>query len=329
MAVYPLHLAYLSLAEECLRVTLDTYGGSQAAFREACGGPVVESTQKVEESMSEYLGELGWGDRCRVNFREDGVEALCWEGKAPDENYVHVGLPLRMRSKWMQGAIHHEIGTHMVRYVNGQKQTWSGLADPSKLTQFGVGCTFNPALTATEEGLAVINALWGSEDKAQLYYSALHYFAVARAHTEDFYTLYHTLEPYVTDPLRRWAQCVRVRKGLRDQSGFGAFCRDQVYWVGCVEVLRNRHRCNFSALHSAKVAMHELAVVRRHLKTKDAVLPPFLKNLAEYVAHLDDVVAQNPYLVEKEKELGAKAEAVAQAEEVANAAADGGRGAID
>ena len=100
--------------------------------------------------------------------------------------------------------------------------------------------------------------------------------------------------------------------------------------MGCVEVLRNRHRCDFAALHSAKVAMHELAVVRQNLKkVKDVVLPPFLKDVPAYIAHLDDVVRQNPYLIEDEAGLGAKAEAVAQAEEVANAAANGGRGAID
>jgi hypothetical protein len=79
----------------------------------------------------------------------------------------------------------------------------------------------------TEEGLACLNTHVGSKYKL-LARAALHYYAACRAATMSFRELFDDLATFISDPNRRWAECLRIKRGIQDQSLPGCFSKDQV-----------------------------------------------------------------------------------------------------
>lgn len=52
----------------------------------------------------------------------------------------------------------------------------------------------------------------------------------------SFEELHTTLKKYVSNPLRLWKQCVRVKRGIKDTSKKGGMFKDQVYLRGAIEL---------------------------------------------------------------------------------------------
>ena len=339
MAFYPLHTEHEALALRILEDIVSRYGGGPGAeqrYRDDVGGAPVTSRGQVSDYMEKYLDNANLQSRCKVVFREGAAgSGMTWEGRSPTENYVHVSCsPIRLRTKGLKGACHHEIGTHMVRYCNNHLQSWHCNGSMyEKRHKMGMSAIYSAELEATEEGLAVLNGFFGmtgssssnsssnginssgngdglsSNDSSSsgngdglvssqqpvqsLYLCALHYYTAIQAHRMDFVDLYRHLERFVSCPVRRWNQCVRTRKGVKDQGRFGAFRRDQAYFVGAVDLLRSRRTIDFRELHCAKISLRDYRGLRGQIRMNGCIIPPFLHDMQKYGEHLDSVAEQN------------------------------------
>ena len=200
---------------------------------------------------------------------------------------------MQVSMKSLQGGCHHEIGTHMVRFCNNHLQSWH-CSGPHYDKRYAMGLSevYGAELQGTEEGLAVINGFF-EQPIQSLYYGALHYYTAIQAHRMDFVDLYRHLERFVSCPVRRWNQCVRTRKGVKDQGRFGAFRRDQAYFVGAVDLLRSRRTINFRELHCAKISLRDYRGLRGQIRMNGCIIPPFLHDMQKYGEHLDSVAEQN------------------------------------
>ena len=114
----------------------------------------------------------------------------------------------------------HEIGTHLLRSANGQRQ---------RLQILGYGIT---GYLATEEGLAVWHEQQsGIADTKVMRRYALRVIASHTALTGDFCAVFGTLRNY-TSPDEAFTMALRVKRGLLDTGAPGGYIKDHVYMTG-------------------------------------------------------------------------------------------------
>lgn len=114
----------------------------------------------------------------------------------------------------------HEIGTHLLRSANGQRQP---------LAILGYGIT---GYLATEEGLAVWHEQQsGVADINVMRRYALRVIACHTALTGDFCAVFETLRPYAS-PDEAFTMALRVKRGLLDTGAPGGYIKDHVYLTG-------------------------------------------------------------------------------------------------
>jgi len=124
-----------------------------------------------------------------------------------------------------------------------------------------------------------------------LYNAALHYYSCYLASLVSFEQLYKELEKYIKDPVKRWKECVRVKRGISDTSLSGGMYKDQVYLRGCVEILKNRKKLDFVMLYSGKIHYKDLPKLIKNnvIKTEHMKLPYFINNLDKYKEGMDRI----------------------------------------
>lgn len=276
---------YVPHALRVLRTLLLQYG-SYERYEEQNGGEVLQESE-ARSIVSEYLGRHGIENEITVVFDPQLVARASFTKKAGQLRIRPQGL----RRNWIQGMLHHEIGTHYLRDRNDKLQPWSKERNGRKKYRLG---DKNP----TEEGLASLHTVLEREGHF-LWRAALLYYTIWRALQLSFRELYEDLAQFLggsTD--ERWDYCVRAKRGLLDTSQPGGFVKDQCYLTGAMEILEQRHRIDFNALYIGK-----LSVVDAHrakctgLAHLDKVqLPVFLQNAqqkARYHTLLDEMVRDN------------------------------------
>ena len=152
---------------------------------------------------------------------------------------------------------------------------------------------------ATEEGLAAVNTLLTARTKL-LWNAALSYYARWLGASLGYTELFLALRVHVPDPSRRWAQCVRTKRGLEDCSKKGALAKDQCYLEGAWRILERQHDLHFDLLHSGLVAVeeHEDALkgwmkYQATVRTAPLVVPRFLRDMEAYIQQLDEMAETN------------------------------------
>ena len=73
----------------------------------------------------------------------------------------------------------------------------------------------------------------------------------------SFEDLFSELDRYIPDPIERWKECVKVKRGLNDTSMLSGMYKDQVYLKGAVEVLINRKNLDFVSLYAGKICLKD------------------------------------------------------------------------
>ena len=96
----------------------------------------------------------------------------------------------------------------------------------------------------------------------------------------SFEDLFEDLHRFIPDPIERWKECVKVKRGLEDTSQFGGMYKDQVYLKGAVEILINRNNINFATLYCGKISLKDYYFLEQKglIKTEGLRLPSFLEN---------------------------------------------------
>eukprot|EP00928_Gymnodinium_smaydae_P088415 TRINITY_DN72503_c0_g1_i1.p1 TRINITY_DN72503_c0_g1~~TRINITY_DN72503_c0_g1_i1.p1 ORF type:complete len:415 (+),score=87.98 TRINITY_DN72503_c0_g1_i1:350-1594(+) len=272
-------------AKRVLNTLLQRYG-SYAAYQEQYGGEAL-SIEEARPIVDEYLAKLGVQDEIRVNFDPNLVARASFVKRAMVLNIRPQGL----RKNWIEGMLHHEIGTHFLRDRNDKYQPWSREKNGRKRYRLE---DKNP----TEEGLASLHTVLEREGHC-LWRPALLYYATWRALELSFRDLYEDLAQFLGNSTdERWDYCVRAKRGLLDTSQPGGLAKDQAYLAGAMEILEQRRRIDFTSLYAGKLSVLDSHRCRSTglARLDKILLPTFLQGAeqkARYMELLDETVREN------------------------------------
>ncbi len=178
--------------------------------------------------------------------------------------------------------LYHEIGTHILRRINYERQPWY-----KKRKKYGLTHHY----LVTEEGLAVLHGLLPRSDKL-VYRSALKYLAVAKANQLSFKELFSWVNQYLQKPSHAWSFSLRIKRGLKDTSQPGGFTKDLVYFAGFIKVWHwlKEHDFNPTKLYIGKVAIEDLEKAWSfNLNYKPALPSFYLVDPDEYKQKIKEV----------------------------------------
>lgn len=276
---------YVPHALRILRTLLQQYG-SYGRYEEHNGGEVLHESE-ARSIVNEYLAKHGVDREITVIFDPHLVARASFTKKAGNLRIRPQGL----RRNWIQGMLHHEIGTHYLRDKNDKLQCWARERNGRKKYRLE---DKNP----TEEGLASLHTVLEREGHC-LWRAAMLYYCIWRALQLSFRELYEDLEQFLGDSTEeRWDYCVRAKRGLLDTSQLGGFVKDQMYLTGAMEILEQRHRIDFDALYIGKLSAVDAhrAKCTGLARTERVQLPIFLQTPAQkarYLFLLDECVRSN------------------------------------
>jgi len=129
-----------------------------------------------------------------------------------------------------------------------------------------------------------------------LYRPALLYLGCYLAAQVSFCELFRLLEKHQPDPELRWKECVRVKRGVADTAKPGGMYKDQIYFMGAISVLKNRHKLNFTELHCGKINVEDCLKLseKGQISTHDKLkMPAFISDMKLYMRCLDHIAQVN------------------------------------
>jgi len=198
-----------------------------------------------------------------------------------------IRVPMKnYRQGRIQGVAHHEISTHLIRYINDTKQVWH-----KKKNTYGLRSHI-----VTEEGLATVHSCVHSPHKL-LAHAAIHYYAVVQASRMTFVQLFECLLPWIGDVERTWTECVRVKRGISAKRKGGSFTKDQIYLIGSLKILKLRRKIDIRLLYAGKLALEDLEKVQQNdigVNLNDLIMPKFIEeDFKQYMRALDEIASVN------------------------------------
>ncbi|XP_076110008.1 putative tyrosine carboxypeptidase MATCAP2 [Mytilus galloprovincialis] len=271
----------LNIAILIMEIAIDRYG-SYEEFENQTGGPVLGRSQIIT-LVKNYVKRENLENEIMLNLSEDLLSRGSMtrvKGK-PTLNVRIVNL----RQFWVEGLLRHEIGTHYLRSMNNKFQPWSNW---KVRTELGMA-PMNP----TEEGLASLHSVLLRKDPC-LWRCALLYYTVYKAAHLSLKELFIDLGKFVNDPQVRWDYCIRAKRGQADTSRPGAFCKDQVYLDGALQILKNRRHLDFhSLLRYGKISYRDIDIISDIAELEYTRIPSFMEDLHAYRGHLDRICDAN------------------------------------
>ncbi|MBN2052987.1 DUF1704 domain-containing protein [Candidatus Woesearchaeota archaeon] len=177
------------------------------------------TAKKVVKEMKKMLAKLNLKD-WKVGFKNMAANAAVITSKKS----VYVKKKAKFSEDFLKRILVHEIGTHVFRALNGEKQ-------PYKLFFTGT-----PNYMGTEEGLAVnIEAMHNCLPTNTLRTYAGRALAVNLALQKGFRDVFNELKKFFTDDVA-WKLTLRAKRGLVDTSKSGAYTKDYLYLEGYYKV---------------------------------------------------------------------------------------------
>lgn len=184
------------------------------------------SKEELSRAISEKLREVGHPEVPVRFVSREGSRIAVAVGDAPR---INVAEGAKIRDVEITGTLEHEIGTHLVRRMNGEK---TGL----KLFQSGTGFYLRD-----EEGLAVWRSLQTYENPEYRDAHVFKYEVCRKACGSSFSSLAEFVRN--ADPERDlervFKACVRAKRGVCDTSSShsgAAFLKDKVYLDGVEKI---------------------------------------------------------------------------------------------
>lgn len=197
-------------------------------------------------------------------------------------NSIKLQPNTKFRKEGILSMLYHEIGTHVLRRINYEKQPWY-----KKKKQYGLTHNY----LKTEEGLAVIHGHLPRTNKL-MWRSALKYLGVAKAYQLSFSQLFAWISQYRHRPEANWRFCVRLKRGLTDTSQPGGFTKDLVYFAGFVKVWHwlSEHNFMIDDLYYGKLALEDVEIAKKLNPNYQPVLPSFyLADRKAYKKNLKEI----------------------------------------
>lgn len=78
-----------------------------------------------------------------------------------------------------------------------------------------------------------------------MFKAALRYNAVVHASKSSFVEVFRYISKYIKDETDCWRETVRAKRGLINTEKPGAYSKDQNYFIGAMDILRNRQTIDF------------------------------------------------------------------------------------
>lgn len=279
---------FLKEAECILDTCLEQYG-SETAYLEQDGGHLLSKEETLAE-FSCYLEKMNLSEVVNIVFSQTAIAPTAVRHNPKTGiSQVTIAEPIVHRKNRIRGVMHHEIGTHLVRTMNEKLQVWHKKRNQFKLKGY----------IETEEGLASLNtnieAAWTTGRKPLLWRSALHYYSSYMASQMSFVELFNHLEKYIDDPVKRFKEVSRVKRGLKDTGEPGGCYKDQVYLAGAIRILRSRHLIDFQKFFMGKLSLEDYfrPEIQKRIKCEGGTLPVFLEDMPKYLSALDEIARTN------------------------------------
>ncbi|CAH1229104.1 KIAA0895L [Branchiostoma lanceolatum] len=285
-------------AKKILEMVRQKFGDDDRLVEAAFGPPIDQ--KEATHVVSRYLVEHGVDGMLKILWSGDlnCSGRMQWRGPAQKYNRPE----LRKYSLWLQNTaenmylrqhgikclVDHEVGTHFFRMLNDGFQPWYSNRDG-----FGLRSCRSWEAVAIEEGLATVNTMLQAKVK-YLWVPALLYYASCLSTEMSFSDLFHHLETYIKDVHQRWKIVMRIKCGLPDPAkDLGGCGKDQAYFAGAVEILRNLDSIDFHLLYSGKVCIDELPRIKRLARRDCVKLPHFVLDQEAYRKKLRQMAAIN------------------------------------
>lgn len=151
----------------------------------------------------------------------------------------------------------HEIGTHYLRYYNGDN---SGI----KILRTGTANYIE-----IEEGLAAyMEELKGVATPAQMYIYAGRVIASYYSLTHSFYDIFHILKSYNFKDTDAYMITLRAKRNLKDTSEPGGFTKDYVYFSGYQKVKEYAKHNSLKDLFFGKIKLEDLQCLQELIEEK-------------------------------------------------------------
>ncbi len=266
------------ISEEMLYTQYGVFGGELALKAKQIMDTVMKKWEKESKYLEEiegrvlgreeataiilnYLKDSGLEKKVTLHFSSNFIPRTHIDGYR-----MNIRLPIDYREKSIRGMLHHEIGTHVYRRLNDEKQIWH-----AKRKEFGLG-----SYLETEEGLAVLH-YYLEIDQPYLWIYAVQYYACFLASTMSFSQVYKALKPYIDEKDRRFKITLRAKRGVVDTSKPGGYTKDQVYMRGVLKVAEWLRKNDFSlqSLYFGKVSIEDLPKILAITPDFEAALPLF------------------------------------------------------
>jgi len=213
--------------------------------------------QIVNETFN-LLGLSGWKVKKSLNIARNGVKI----GIKAKEFLVDRNI--RKRPTELKKTIIHEIGTHVLRAINGESTGIDALRKPNV-----------PEYLDTEEGLAMYNEeLMGLLSEKDLRKRALFVWAVKFGEDLTFRDLYNAALGFLS-PKEAFDLVYRVKRGLGDTSLPGIYSKDIVYFRGFRRIRKKvKEIVNmYNFLYAGKISTRQYEWVEDGLIPKPKIIP--------------------------------------------------------
>jgi hypothetical protein len=240
-----------------LRGKVDTYNlaNSKSSSKEMLGYDEIE---RVFNVVFKELGLDGWAVDKSMNIAKNGVKV----GMKTKKILVDPNIE---RSKFkLKKTIVHEVGTHVLRGVNGFNSGFEALSKPNL-----------PSYLDVEEGLATWNEnSMGLLTEAWLKKKAGLVYALYVGEDMSFRDLYNCM----LGSLPKYAAfdvVYRVKRGLSDTSYGGLYGKDIAYFRGFRRVLNKLEKDSslYDLLYSGKIGFQQCEWVREGLIPRAKNIP--------------------------------------------------------
>ncbi len=76
------------------------------------------------------------------------------------------------------------------------------------------------------------------------------------------------------------------------------FYKDQVYFIGAIQILQHRHSIDFVQLHSVKLSLADFQTLAQNklIQTQHSVVPSFIRDISQSKKALDITAQTNSLL---------------------------------
>jgi uncharacterized protein (TIGR02421 family) len=228
--------------------------------------------KKVLKSMKKVLKELNLKE-WKVSFKNMASNAAVITSKKT----VFIRKKAKFSNDFLKRIVVHEIGTHVFRALNGEKQ-------PYKIFFTGL-----PNYLGTEEGLAVnVEEMHNLLKPNTLRTYAGRALAVNLSLQKSFREVFNDLKQYFNDETA-WKLTLRAKRGLIDTSKPGAYTKDYLYLDGYYKVkkyLEENHEQGLKNLYYGRLDLEQIPLISQLEGLKE---PEYLPNSEIFSKLLADI----------------------------------------